>query len=509
MPMPDASSITAIQPPNLNSLSSMVNLGNQALDMQYKQGTMQSRIAQQAAQSSQAQSQAGLTGIDLERAQQANKERIDLQDFMSSPDNWQTNGKIDMDKLNSAVPKIAPYTGAEVLTKLGTLSTNETTAASAKQNLTQTQRALVSNPMAVLGRAGVQDPKAYISALQDVINQNPDNKDIANLAKAHQSTISVLPPGADLAKGAITASQSLMSPTEQQSALSPTALMVNTGGSLAPVVNQPTVGGNAPTITPTGGPRIGTTLSPQAITDPAGNLHIVGGGGGVPSAGGVAGSSQGQPWINGPQAELQKGAAGEIQTVRGAADNTLAIRNLNDTILKLSSDTKTGPGTETWQKIFGAVAAPFGLSPTVNYEEMTKFLAQKNTQALQAMGMSVTNQRQDLISAGTGSPEYSKESLQEITKYTDSLNTGLKNFREGLDKAVGTGPTQNPANLLPFKAAWAQNADPTVFRIMDDMRRGDTQDVEKMKKSMSIIDWARVQQQYSNIKSLSRFGRLQ
>ena len=55
MPMPDASSITPIQPPNLNSLSSMVNLGNQALDMQYKQGTMQSRIDEQAANTKKAQ----------------------------------------------------------------------------------------------------------------------------------------------------------------------------------------------------------------------------------------------------------------------------------------------------------------------------------------------------------------------------------------------------------------------------------------------------------------------
>ena len=503
--MPDASSITPIQPPNLNSLSSMVNLGNQALDMQYKQGTMQSRIAQQAAQSSQAQSQAGLTGIDLERAQQANNERIDLQGFMSNPDNWQTNGKIDMDKLNSAVPKIAPYTGAEVLTKLGTLSTNETTAASAKQNLTQTQRALVSNPMAVLGRAGVQDPKAYISALQDVINQNPDNKDIANLAKAHQSTISVLPPGADLAKGAITASQSLMSPTEQQSALSPTVATVGLGGKVQPVVNQPSVGGNAPSITPGGGPAMPTTLGPQAITDTAGNLHVIGGGGGntggLPQGGGAS-SQNSNGWINASNASVLTDAQKQVTAIRNAGQNTLIQRNLNDNILKLSSDTKTGYGTASWQNLMGAIGATSGASPTKDYEKLNKFLAQKQAQAMETMGIGSTDSRQALLATANGSTHISKDALQEVTKYTDALNTGLMYFQRGVNAAVGTGAKQDFSKFPQFQADWAANADPSVFRLMDAARRGDQTEIDQYSQMPGVTE------KLINLKNLSRTGRL-
>jgi hypothetical protein len=69
-----------------------------------------------------------LNPLALEKAQienqvlkQKNDERIRLQEFTSNPANWQTNGRIDMDKINSAIPKIAPLTGADVITSLSGL----------------------------------------------------------------------------------------------------------------------------------------------------------------------------------------------------------------------------------------------------------------------------------------------------------------------------------------------------------------------------------------------------
>src|SRR6267378_5908672 len=74
--------------------------------------------------------------IELQKQQQANQERLALQDFTSKPDNFMTNGRIDMDKINAAVPKIAPLTGPEYMGRMSTLSSAQTQATTAKQNMT-------------------------------------------------------------------------------------------------------------------------------------------------------------------------------------------------------------------------------------------------------------------------------------------------------------------------------------------------------------------------------------
>ena len=53
--------------------------------------------------------------IELQKSRQLNQDRQALQEFTSNPDNWQTDGKIDMDKINKAVPQIAPLAGPDYI----------------------------------------------------------------------------------------------------------------------------------------------------------------------------------------------------------------------------------------------------------------------------------------------------------------------------------------------------------------------------------------------------------
>ncbi len=117
-----------------------------------------------------------LNPLALEKAQienqvlkQKNDERLRLQEFTSNPANWQTNGRIDMDKINSAIPKIAPLTGADVITSLSGLHKSQTEAASAKQSLTQTERNIIAiidaliAAMPVAVKASVEKPQIYMN----------------------------------------------------------------------------------------------------------------------------------------------------------------------------------------------------------------------------------------------------------------------------------------------------------------------------------------------------------
>ena len=74
----------------------------------------------------------GRGGIALQRESQGNTERLGLQEFFSNPDNFQTDGNIDMGKVNAAIPKIAPMTGRDVMKNMAELSNAQTQANRAK-----------------------------------------------------------------------------------------------------------------------------------------------------------------------------------------------------------------------------------------------------------------------------------------------------------------------------------------------------------------------------------------
>ena len=189
-----------------------------------------------------------LGDVEVQKAQQANTERLNLQQFTQDPQNWQTNGQIDMGKINALVPKLAPYTGADYITKMSTLSTAQTGAAAATQNLTQAQRAIVAGPIGVLGRAGVTDPAAYATELENLKTTNPDNPHLGSLIDSYKTMIGMTPPGPHVAQAAVKASQSLLGPDQQQAQLSPTATTVGLGGQVSPAIVTPAIGGNQPSV---------------------------------------------------------------------------------------------------------------------------------------------------------------------------------------------------------------------------------------------------------------------
>jgi predicted phage-related endonuclease len=112
-------------------------------------------------------------GISLRKSQQEEQERLALQEFTSNPNNYMTNGNIDLKKAYAAIPKIAPLTGNAALEKLTTLATAQTGAQESKQKLTQQQRQIISDRMAILGRLGITDPQSYKNELQILQKAEP------------------------------------------------------------------------------------------------------------------------------------------------------------------------------------------------------------------------------------------------------------------------------------------------------------------------------------------------
>lgn len=473
------------------------------------------------------QFQAG--NIELQKQRQLNQDRMALQQFTSDPNNWQTDGKIDMDKINKVVPQIAPLAGPDYVAKMTTLSGAQAQATQAKQNLTQSQRAIIAGPIGVLGRAGIQDPQVYSQAIDDVIKQNPDNKDLVKLGEAYKTTLGVAQPGPHVAATAVTASQSLLAPTEQQSALAPSAQMVNTGGTVQPVISTPSVAGYAPSITAPGqqpNAPIQTTLPPaqrqEVARDQFGNPVILPraptGQYGAPQAlPGEQGIQRPAPMLSYPAGESEdtrKQLTGEYSAATANYQQSGIIHSYNKDLLRAIDQTTAtgtaGPIIAKAQSLFGNVPGGSEAEQKASaYDMIGKYTERQALLATQAMGMQTNASLEAQIKAN-GSQAYNPTALKTITKLNDALQTGMDAYTPGLQKAVQNSPNQI-FSKRQFDMQWGANFKPEVMQLYNAAKTGDKAEVSQIIQSVGGKGSAGAQdllKRAHNIQMLSQQGHL-
>ena len=216
----------------------------------------------------------GRGGLALKKEKQADTERIGLQDFFSNPENFQTDGNIDMTKVNAAIPKIAPLTGRDVIKNVADLSTAQTQANKAKQGLTQDQKALVGQTFNILGKAGVNNRDTYLKALDDLVATNPNNPDLGRLADSYKTIWSKMPENTNFSQLAISGAQTLMPVASQEAQFGPQPGTLNTGAQILPTVTRPSVAGQAPSIQVGQTPLATNQLGPGARYVPTGRVDM-------------------------------------------------------------------------------------------------------------------------------------------------------------------------------------------------------------------------------------------
>jgi hypothetical protein len=216
----------------------------------------------------------GRGGIALKKEKQADTERVGLQDFFSNPENFQTDGNIDMTKVNAAIPKIAPLTGRDVLKNVADLSTAQTQANKAKQGLTQDQKALVGQTFNILGKAGVNNRDTYLKALDDLVATNPNNPDLGRLADSYKTIWGKMPENTNFAQLAISGAQTLMPIASQESQFNPQSGTIGTGAATFQTVNRPSVAGQNPNILVAQTPLATNQLGPGARYVPTGRVDM-------------------------------------------------------------------------------------------------------------------------------------------------------------------------------------------------------------------------------------------
>lgn len=499
---------TQIKPVQGASLGDMINLARGA--QQYQQAAQINPLELQQKQ------QATRTGeITLGVAEQAEIERRNMQRFFSDPNNFQTDNRIDLDKINKVVPTIAPLTGSEYMSKFTTLGNAQTTAEKTALELNQADRELIASPISVLGYAGVKDPKAYAQVIKQTMDQNKNNSRLVSLGNSYLTQLEFADPN-NLPDIAIRASQNLLSPAQAKTAFAPSITTTAEGKT---VTTQPSIGAKAPASTMgLAGQTDPYEYKDTGTKDPISNQPIYE----VrdKQSGRVIGQlikapePQRQPTgfttaptiPAGESEETGKTYQAQINAAREAAVPSKTAVNNIDTILKFLPMAQTGKASEAFAGLQSIVGNIAGSKP----EELAaaaRDIIQKNIVDLALQkNAALGGKFASSLEASLASLAQAEKNPTAIAKSLEQLRPLMQhsyNYTVGLDRAVEKSPNKQ-FTKPKFDAAMNEAFDLKALMLKNAYDVGGQKGLDKYKKDNNI----NLVEQQKLLDKLERYGAL-
>lgn len=480
--------------------------------------------------------------IALTLEQQKEQERARIQELMRDPALFQTpEGRMDIERLNQLVPRIAPLTGPALVQQLTTLDTNQTAAAQAAQNLTQDQRTMIASRLAILGRLKVEDPRAYMAELDQLRAENPNNPQLHRLTEAYKNTLRVLSPGANLPSLAISAANSLLSPQTQQQMFAGQPGQVSTGAAIFPTVTEQPVAGGAPRVQVGQTPLAVMQLPPGSreqfigydpithqpvvnVYSPSGRFEGQRSAATPPTAGQLPGATPytptGQPPMQpGMQQPMQPGmppgvqvgvvrppdiiqrpgqeptpvprmrpgetpetykAANEIRMNAANAARTVSDQTFNNNeIIKLADNVILGRGAQFIGALSGGYAQlPFTTDNATNLNKIGHFMALQTASLAQSSGLAGTDAARNIAGEVAGTTNWTADAVKHTARINRSLATATDLFNQGVQNAFNR--TKEPISARDFQNQWSQTVDMNAVRLFDAMRNNDKEAIREV-----------------------------
>ncbi|CAB5217966.1 hypothetical protein UFOVP205_43 [uncultured Caudovirales phage] len=449
--------------------------------------------------------------IALGVEEQKDIERKNMQTFFADPNNFQTNGRIDLDKINSSVPKIAPLTGSEYITKYSTLGKAQTEAISAKQGLTKDQRALIAQRFDILGRLGVQDKNAYIKEMDLMKQENPENPDLHRLLDSYKTIWSnIMQSGPNLPKQAIAGAATLLTPEQQQTQFAPQVTMDAQG---RVITTTPSIAGEKPKVEVT----IPLGLQGQ---NPQGGISLEAAGSQVAPSVRLPYPVRraDQPYTAMPTEEKDQAAGFEYRNKLVNAQSNLSQgrRNVEEVINQANKigESLVVPnflakfGFEKGgapEKMERAVRQFFG---SEQYDMLAKDLANMaitNSTAMGSVGGTVAGL--DMASVANGTIKVTPDVLVKIAR---RVQADQRNLDMQASAAQQFGQKYGDNNMKAFQQAWNANSkDTKIFEAMNILEtEADPAKLQNKFKELFPSEKKRktILKQYRNLKSMAATG---
>ena len=492
-----------------------------------------------------------LNPLALEKAQienqvlrQTNDERLKMQEFIQNPDNWQTDGIMDLKKINK-LGEIAPLTGPARIKELTGLHTDQSNASKARQDLTKQQRAQVADVKTALGFAGVSDPQQVIKAYQGFIDRSPSDPEIHRLLNAEINLLKKAQPGKHITDDLLLEAGMALPQADIRSAFGQKAGLTSVGGGTAETLTTPPSITNAPGSVKFTGAVEPNMVGPQIVelNNIKYYLYPPKQAGGQPTltpvgAEGITPPNAAQsnaPQVNALQATtpqvtqrkpivvedmpVPQGGIPQLNTFQQARlqSGTALIK---DSVAAASAATE---GEETSRQVKNYMGAAAGSAPSQmlrkagqwvagdpQLEILSKNLADQQLRNMQIMGARTDAASSD-VKAASGKADLTREGLQAIVDRTDASNTAVTAFQKGLKRYTDQG-LNGIVHADKFKEAWADNYDVRVFKAMNIMNSNLSQaqrqlEQQKLLKGLTDAQLKDLQEKATNIERLQNGGR--
>ena len=388
-----------------------------------------------------------------------------VQSFFKDTKNWQNDqGEIDVDKINSALPVLAPLTGQEYAAKYNTLAKNNTEAKDAKLNFDQKERNVVASVYSALGYAGVTDPRVYMDKLNNLKSQFPDSKNIHRYADAAISNLQIGAqasqgkPNPNLPKTAIQSANEMLSLTEQQTRFAPSAALTTVGGQTAVTTTTPSTTGNKPVVevAPLGGGGSGTptpatkttSKMPKILAEDESLTH-------VPNQSGIVNLN-----------DYQKNAyeRGD-KTIANANASLQAQKDLQQSVRKVEEYIGKASGSKIFQMVRQGQKYVFG---DAELDSLVKNIAQVQARNASVMGLDKTDSSRELNAKLSGSENIDEKTLAGVMQQVKAESKAAEMFTEGLNKFVDKrGDINGKIQAQKFESKWKEHYDPRIFQVDD------------------------------------------
>lgn len=471
-----------------------VGLGIQSPDIMTKLSNLLTIKSQQQALQGQA--------AEVASAQQSQRQRAALAKYDFGK-HIGDDGTVDLNSLTSD-PDLRAAAGDQFLEIVSHAATAKEQQLAAKQKLValkSDQRNALSDMLGPLlsDKDVAEGSEKGKQKVNDAFTQYGElyGKDVLPVISAYAPGVQKAPPH-QLAAGLRAIQMQAQSASQQVATQQPN--LVNRGPVLTNV--NPNVAADAAADVPLDvGPGIFTDANGRQFKlDPRTNQMTPVGSGGVVAPG--APPTQAGPKFTQP-VPGQAGIQQDLETARKADADYGANRHVNDTILKLSEDTATGPGTAAWHKALGRVTGLAGGNQIADYQTISAMLDRQAAMSAKQMGLPDTNAGLQTAAGLSGTTDYAPEALQTKVKLTDALVEGSHQYRQGLDKVVGTGQNQDLTRYNDFRAQWADNFDPNIFRAENAIRRGDKKELQAIKDEVGTRGMAELKQKSDNLHKLA------
>jgi hypothetical protein len=471
--MPDIDpsiALSAKAPDPMKSLSGLLDVAKGVQGMQAQRLTM-------TGQDQQNQSNAISLG-----------EKKAMQQALSDPTQYTgADGSIDWGKTLPLVMKAAPTTGMDVIGKMMNTQQAATTSKQLITNLDSSKRQMLGQ---VAQSLQGKDPSTINDTFDAIAKQSPE------LATAIPMIKQVLTHAGDNGgqQGVNTAlghlAQMTMTPSDQQSYNTPTALSISNGIqnsviNTKPGVNGLPIGASIPNSTQTQlvplsqQQEIGTDLQGNAVVnrkDAMGNVQ-------APTAMPGSNATPMTAYPAGESADSKKALEDESMVAKNAASQGPQIHDINKTIIsEASKGFATGKLGALTQDLASRTGYKFAVGEdATSYNMLGKMLARSAAQAAQSMGPH-TNAGLQSATEQNGSMEYTPAAITKIAHLNDALQTGADNYNLGKDAAIKAGGSVFAKRQ--FDTQWAQNANVDALKLTNALKLGDTAQKDEVIQSL-------------------------